>query len=274
MILHNIPRIAKRAIRPLLRGIFILLFTQGVFAQGGIVNSFISFPPAAGGGIARQQLDFACKTTDGTTVTSGTITAVTNGFYVVFIACRSDRTLSTVTDSGTNFTWTIQKSQCGARGQIDYFMAWAKGTPAGNFTVTGTLSSSSTNLSMTVVTYSGVEISGTSFEDVVGANTLGENGACTGGSDNTTPSITFGATTANSMYVVGMNMRSGETSVEDTSPAWTIIGDDQQCDEGSGVATNQQVVEFLNTGTGDLIYDPTLGTTQDHAEIAFILIPD
>jgi hypothetical protein len=74
----------------------------------------------------------------------------------------------------------------------------AQGTPSGNGVVSATLASTPSNAVIAVSRYSGV----TALGNVVSANSLGVNGACTGGTDATSYSFNL-TTTVNGAVAYG-----------------------------------------------------------------------
>jgi hypothetical protein len=121
-------------------------------------------------------------------VTSPGFAAGSGGdIYLATISTRPSIAVSSV--SGLGLTWNLVRAQCAGRNQtrVDVWMAQGAGTGG---PVVATLASAASNAVIAVSRYSGASGIGT----VVSANSVGVNGACSGGSD--TSSYAVGLTTA------------------------------------------------------------------------------
>jgi hypothetical protein len=130
-----------------------------------------------------------------TTVATATpVTAVAGNLYLAAVATKTHVSVTGV--SGLGLTWTPVVSRCGARSQTGVAVWKAQGNPTGNGTVQATLASAPSTAVIAVSRYSGVA----SLGNTTSANTLGIQGACTGGTDNTSYSFNV-ATGANEAVV-------------------------------------------------------------------------
>lgn len=124
--------------------------------------------------------------------------AVADGTWLLAIPYRGSAASITVADSLGELTWTQRLTGCSGRISDIQFELWtAQGSPSGDFTIniaagTGTFFRGGAGLGV----YTGVD----SFEDPEWANTNGEEGACTGGSDNDDPTGTLTATVADAVH--------------------------------------------------------------------------
>jgi hypothetical protein len=114
---------------------------------------------------------------------------------------------NTVAVSGLGLAWTELVDQCSGRSQTGMALWWALGSPSGSGPVTATLASAAENAVLAVSRYAGVEPSGP-VGSVLGANSRGTSGACTGGID--AASYSFPVATEGSALVhsaVGIRQR-------------------------------------------------------------------
>lgn len=149
--------------------------------------------------------------TNPTSASSASITGVTDHLYIAAIATKSNAsTVSSV--SGIGLTWNSINTQCGARSQTNIRLYYAIGTPSGNGTVTVNFSSAPSNsIAISVSRYSGVNTS-TPIGASVTANTLGVSGVCSGGTDNTSPSVDITTTNANALIYAAVGKRNATCS--------------------------------------------------------------
>lgn len=180
-----------------------------------------------------------------TTNVSPTITGATNNLYILFITVRGSRTVNSVV--GGSLTWTLQKNQCSGRNQNSARIYTAYGSPS-NFTVTVTFSTASES-TIILARYSSTD--GGAVEDAVGENTNGENGACSGGTDNADAQLTTGSTVANSAHIVCITTRGKTVANPDTD--YTLRDSDTQ---GDGI----YFYEYIKAATGDDTYSHINGT--------------
>ena len=128
--------------------------------------------------------------------TAASLTGVSGHLYLAAVSTTPYVAVNTM--SGLGMTWTRVAAQCSGRSQTGIELWWAQGA-ASNGSVTATLVSPVTNALITVARYSGVAATNPVVPTVAG-NTVGVNGACSGGT--TTAAYSFGVTTTSSPAVV------------------------------------------------------------------------
>ncbi len=104
--------------------------------------------------------------------------------------------------SGLGLTWSLVKGQCSGRGNtlVEVWQAQGAGTAG---TVTATLAGTPANAVIAVSRYSGSSGTG----NTVSANTLGVNGACTGGTDTSAYSVNLTTTVNDALAFGGAALR-------------------------------------------------------------------
>jgi uncharacterized repeat protein (TIGR02543 family) len=154
-------------------------------------NVTATFTQVGGGGqIAHEETKTGGSTSSTTVSTSSSLTAAAGQLYLAAIATKNRVSVNSV--SGLGLTWTFVKSQCAGRNQTGVEVWMAQGTPSGNEAVTATLASAPNSAVIAVSRYSGVDASDP-IGNMISGNTLGLNGACSGGTDNA--SYSFNLTT-------------------------------------------------------------------------------
>ena len=131
-----------------------------------------------------------------TVTTAASLTGVSGHLYLAAISTKPHVGVTGV--SGLGLTWTLVQAQCSGRNQTSVEVWTAQGTPSANGTVTATLAKVPSNAVIAVSRYSGAAAIGS----VVSGNTLGLNGACSGGRDTNAYSFNLG-TTVNGAVVYG-----------------------------------------------------------------------
>jgi hypothetical protein len=136
-----------------------------------------------------------------TTVTTATnLTGVSNNLYLAAISTRPRKLVKSVTGLGLN--WTLVKSICSGNISTTSMEVWmAQGTPSGDGAVTATFWSAPSTAVIAVSRYSGVAAVNP-IGNVIGGNTNGLNGACSGGVDANSYSFNL-ATTMDGAVVYG-----------------------------------------------------------------------
>lgn len=202
---------------------------------------------------------------DSTTVTSGTVQGGTNQLYVAAISMKSPEVVSSV--SGLGLTWTKKIQQCSGRDQVGTAIFTAFGSPASG-TVEATIDAAPSSTVIGVSRYSGAD-SATPTEDVVGENTNGEGGACSGGTDNDTPSLTTTSTQDDAVHYVALQIRNRSVTVDDSD--YTDRGDQSA---GSGGAEAHLFIRdnSVATATTDT-YDATLNSDTDWVTAGLVIRP-
>lgn len=202
--------------------------------------------------------------TSGTSVATASLGAgSSDSLYVAFIATRS--TLDVGSLSGLGLTWTQLDEQCGARGQarLECWYAYGAGTSG---VVTATCASTITSAIISVSRYTGVDSTG-SIPSNVSYNTLGLDGACSGGTDN--DDATGGITTIfNNAYVVaGFGTRN--TTLTDTG-GWTTRAGDVTANSGGNLI--RMSVEDKSQGSPALVTGGGSNNLSGAADWGLILV--
>lgn len=211
-----------------------------------------------------------------TSVTTCDVTGVPapatgNYLYVLTSSCRTNINISSV--SGGGMTWLESYTMCGARAQCKSHMYYAYGNGGGGggtFTVTLTLNSGVKAIAAVVGWYAGVD-STTPKEDSIGQNTLGEAGACSGGSDNAAPTVTVGNSAVGACLVVGTCPRRAEISVADGD--FTQVGTIETTLGTSDDIRAYQHYQLRPSTTGDNTFNVTINSSSDWSCTAFSLLP-
>lgn len=122
------------------------------------------------------------------------------------VSVRSNIAVSSISDIGPD-SWALVDTQCGARAQ-DRIEVWALVATAlsAGVDVTVTLASSSNGIVVGVEQYTGANTT-TPVPTTASYNTLGSNGACSGGTDNNDATGSITTTYVNSLVVAFINAR-------------------------------------------------------------------
>ncbi|MGZ7062341.1 MAG: IPT/TIG domain-containing protein [Candidatus Angelobacter sp.] len=163
-----------------------------VTAAGGISSNGVRFKVLNPGGVAIDQIIFADGAATATTrATAAFSTSSTNELLLAFVSSGKGTATSTVVNSiaGGSLTWVLVQRTNTQLGTAEIWRAFAP-TALTNVTVTATFSQSVLS-SMTVVTFTGVDTTGTSGSGAIGATATAN--AATGA-----PTATLTTTRANS----------------------------------------------------------------------------
>ena len=176
---------------------------------GGNKHTFESWPYDAGAETFPMVATFEEVQTGGSSnsneVASETITAVRNNLYLAAVSTKQFVDVDSVT--GLGLTWTLVASQCGGRNQTGVEVWSAIGTPDASGPVTATLTNAQHNAVIAVSRYSGVDINNP-IGHIVSANTLGVGGACSGGTDSSSYSVTLAGMVDGSIVYSAVGLRS------------------------------------------------------------------
>lgn len=121
-----------------------------------------------------------------TTISSENVTARSGSVYISAITTKPYRAVKGV--SGMGLEWRKVAAQCGARSATGVEVWVGSGTPATG-TVNATFEKAPENSVITVSQFDNADPA-TPIGQVTGANTLGVNGGCSGGTDSATYSLT------------------------------------------------------------------------------------
>ncbi len=137
-----------------------------------------------------------------TVTTAASLTGVSGHLYLAAISTRPRKLVQSVTGLGLN--WTLVKSTCSGNNSTTGMEVWmAQGIPQGgsNGAVAATFASAPSTAVIAVSRYSGVAAANP-IGNVIGGNTNGLNGTCSGGVDGNAYSFNL-ATTVNDAVVYG-----------------------------------------------------------------------
>lgn len=179
------------------------------------------------------------ETQNGTATSSSTVASASMGagsadsVYLARVAIRSNVAVSSV--AGGGLTWTLVKAQCAARAQtrVEVWKATGSGTAGA---VTATLASSANAAVIVVSRYTNADVADPTPTSI-GYNTLGANGACSGGTDNTNATGSITTANANSIVDVAANSRSDTTYADTSGYTTPTNGADVTVGAGGDVTT-------------------------------------
>lgn len=195
-------------------------------------------------------------TTTNPVTTSASFSASANAFYAVTIVARDTKDVVSITGGG--LTWQSGIDGCGARAQLNIDVWYAVGTPADAFAITVSFDSTPNSCAIIGSGYSGVDQT-TPTEDPVYQNTLGETGACTGGTDAQNLAVTTGSSAANYMHLVGFSGRDRVADINDGN--FTKRG--SQSAGTGGNLLNCEQADFLKAATGDTAFSASIAGAED-----------
>jgi photosystem II stability/assembly factor-like uncharacterized protein len=195
-------------------------------------------------------------------VTLPAILGGTSQTYVLSIATRTNRDVTSVTGGG--LTWTERVEQCAGRAQQGIRLWTAQGSPGSSFQVTINFTEGKA-LSAVLSRYSGVD----TFEDPVGHNTNGENGICSGGIDDPNAELTLTSTVNGSVHVVAVNHRNN--TVSSYSAPYAQAGTESQSSGGEG--TNLTTYDRTLDPSAMDTFQATIGADKDWATAGIVLNP-
>src|SRR5438270_5816940 len=164
-----------------------------VTAAGGVSSNGVRFKVLNHGGVAIDQIIFADGTATATTRATATFsTSATNELLLAFVSSGKGTAATTTVSSvaGGSLTWVLVQRTNTQQGTAEIWRAFAP-TALTNITVTSTFSQSVLS-SMTIVSFSGVDTTGTNGAGAIGATATAN--AATGA-----PSATLTTTRANSV---------------------------------------------------------------------------
>lgn len=211
-----------------------------------------------------------------TSATAGTTTTVsvdagTDELLIVGFAKRASGSITGPSLSGVTFNPVLNTDGqfCAARAQTYPFAWWGYGSwSAGTLTFTH---ASVAQRALIVARISGVDPSDP-LTFVKRRNTLGDAGACTGGTDGNAPSITFSSTDDDQRLVVMSTLRNRSFDTGATGASgWTR---DVERATGTG-GSDCDIALFSRTLTpaGSASWSASVNTTVDWALLAMLLNP-
>lgn len=196
------------------------------------------------------------------TVTSDNLAAGSSGdIYLASVAPRSNVAVTSM--SGLGLTWSLVKAQCAGRGntRVEVWTAAGSGTAGA---VTASLASAPINVVIAVSRYSGASGIG----NVVSANTLGVNGACTGGTDASAYAVNL-VTTVDDAVAFGAVAIRNKTHTPGSGYAERVERFQGSSGDRVGTASEDRVVAT----SGTVAVDGTLSGATDWAVVAVEVRP-
>jgi hypothetical protein len=182
----------------------------------------------SGGPVTHQETQTGGASNTTTVTTAASLIGVSGDLYLVAIATKPSVAVSTV--SGLGLSWTLVQAQCGGRSQTGVAVWMALGVPSGNGPVTATLAKAARHAVIAVSRYSGVDTADP-LGNVMSGNTMGINGACSGGTDTAAYALTlpmtvdgaavYGAVSIRQRtHTPGLGIRSRQKSTRAVAAKW------------------------------------------------------
>ena len=163
----------------------------------------------ASGPVTFGEVKSGASTNSTSVTTTVQLTGVINHLYLAVVGYRQTTTSSAVAVSGVSglgLTWTQVATQCSGRNLTGISVWKAQGTPSGNGTVTATLTRQAAAAAISVSRYSGASTTNP-LGSVVRSNTRGASGACTGGVDSASYTMSLPVTAVNGLAFGAATMR-------------------------------------------------------------------
>ncbi|MCK6622862.1 MAG: T9SS type A sorting domain-containing protein [Calditrichaceae bacterium] len=135
--------------------------------------------------------------------TSTAIAGVSGDLYLAAISTRPRASVSAV--SGLGLSWTRLAAQCAGRNLTGVEIWMAQGNPGGNGAVTAVLSNAAAVV-LAVSRYSGVDATAP-VGNLISGNTVGLNGPCSGGSDNSAYALNLPVSVSGAMVYSAVAIR-------------------------------------------------------------------
>jgi len=136
--------------------------------------------------------------------TATSLTAAPGHLYLAAISTRPRVAVNSL--AGLGLSWTRLATQCAARNQTGVEVWFAQGSPSASGVVTASLAGTPTNSVISVSRYSGVAAVNP-VGNLVAGNTLGVNGACSGGTDSAAYSFDLTTTVPGAFAFGAASMR-------------------------------------------------------------------
>src|SRR3989344_5203431 len=201
-----------------------------------------------------------------TSISVGPIQGGTDQFYTIIVADYYNRDITSV--NGLGLTWTLGAKQCGSQNTNGTAIYTAFGSPVSSGFVTVNFSTQSPAIAATLIRYSGVDPTNPT-SDAHGQNTLGVNGACSGGITDKFPHITLASSQANTLLLGAGNIRARTITIPD--PDYTEIGN---IVVGTNGPTTRLIVHsrYPFNGSTDTV-NHTLSGTTDWTMVGLVINP-
>ncbi len=221
-----------------------------------------TFTPTPGGAAPVHQQTVTGGSSGSSTVTSGSLAAGSGGdVYLVTVSTKPMVAATSV--SGLGLSWSLVKGQCSGRGNTLVEVWQAQGAGAAG-AVTANLAGTPTNAVIAVSRYSGSSGTG----NTVSANTLGVNGACTGGTDTSGYSVNLTTAVNNALAFGGAALRNR------THTPGAGYAERAEVAQGSGGDTAGAAAEDKAVATSGMVaVDGTFSGTVDWAVVGVEVKP-
>lgn len=196
---------------------------------------------------------------DTTALTLPSIEGGDDQTYVMAVMVKDGGTVSSVTGGG--LTWTKRVDQCGRDSKVMATIWTAQGSPGSAFQAQLTLAAKA-KLNVVLTRYTGVG----AFEDPVGENVNGEGGACSGGSNTASATLTLTSSKDDSVHFVAVGPKDQSVDVFDPSDAIFV---------GSEIFDKARVHVYQKkfASPSSQTYTATLGGNVEWAMAGLVLQP-
>ena len=248
------------------------LVLGGALAQGGLAAfsgqatvTGNNFTTAASFAPVHEETQTGGSSSSSVVSTATNVTAVNDHLYLAAISTKPNVSVTSVT--GLGLAWTLVKAQCAARSQTRIEVWKAQGTPTGGETVSANLASAPLNAVIAVSRYSDVSTM-SAIGSVTSSNTLGPDGACSGGTDTASYSLNLTTTAANAAAygAAAIRLRTHTPGAGYTEQAEVHQG---ASGDTAGVAVEDKPVASPST----IVVDGTLNSATDWAVVAVEIRP-
>lgn len=201
-----------------------------------------------------------------TSLTTATVQGGTNQLYLVSVTSHKNINVTQVT--GLGLVWSEIKSQCGGTNQNGTEIWQAFGSPASG-TVTVTFSAKASSAVASVSRYLGADpVNPTT--GVMGENTNGPNGACSGGTINKNAKLTLTSNQNNAVLYTSTSTRNKTISGAD--PDYTQRANNLATNP-SGAKSRLYIHDRIKATAGPDTLNHTLSGTADWVTAGVVINP-
>jgi hypothetical protein len=233
-------------------------------AQGQAVILDDDLPPPAPpvGEPALQEVVSGSATDTSAVATSGPVAAGSDALYLAAISFKPNVNVASV--SGLGLDWTPVRQQCAARAQTGIALFQASGSPSAGGAVTAQLASAPASAVISVARYAGAGGLGS----VAAANTRGESGACSGGTDGSTYRLALATGAADSLVFAAAALRT-----RSHLPGAGYLELAEHSAGGGGDSSGVALVERAAGAPGTVSVDGSFSGTVDWAVVGVEILP-
>ena len=190
---------------------------------------------------------------------------VSGNLYLASVASKSFVDVDTI--NGLGLDWSPVRKQCAARSQTGVEVWMALGAATTSEPVTAILAGSPGNAVLTVARYSGADTTNP-IGNIISGNTLGENGLCSGGSDNAAYTFNIDASTGGSLIYGATAMRN-----KSHEPGENYREQIERMQGSGGGAAGGAVVDSTIATAGTVPFLGSFSSSVDWAVIALEIKP-